>query len=107
MHGNHENNIFWDDLFTGGNTLSYNIKKNKYLNEIQKKAVMHGYGLKAIFEPPMFHINHGSKGWGGGGFADRVNKKSNDIHRAVTFQDTTQNLDTWGFSDIEIEFETL
>ena len=32
----HENNIFWDDLFTGGNTLSYNIKKNKYLNEIQK-----------------------------------------------------------------------
>ena len=33
----HENNIFWDDLFTGGNTLSYNIKKNEYLNNIQKE----------------------------------------------------------------------
>jgi hypothetical protein len=33
---------------------------------VQKKAVMHGFGLKAIYNPPMFHINHGSKGWGGG-----------------------------------------
>ena len=33
----YKNNIFWDDLFTGGNTLSYNIKKNEYLNDIQKK----------------------------------------------------------------------
>tara|TARA_Y100000768_G_scaffold352142_1_gene303510 strand:+ start:557 stop:1153 length:597 start_codon:yes stop_codon:yes gene_type:complete len=32
-----KNNIFWDDLFTGGNTLSYNIKKNEYLNDIQKQ----------------------------------------------------------------------
>ena len=38
----YKNNIFWDDLCTGGNTLSYNIKKNKYLNEIQKK-------LSAVF----------------------------------------------------------
>ena len=32
-----KNNIFWDDLFTDGHTLSYNIKKNEYLNDIQKK----------------------------------------------------------------------
>ena len=32
-----KNNIFWDDLFTDGHTLSYNVKKNKYLNDIQKK----------------------------------------------------------------------
>ena len=55
----------------------------------------------------MFHINHGSKGWGGGGIADGVNKVSNDINRAVTFQEQTQNLDNWGFSDIDIEFEVL
>ena len=66
-----------------------------------------GFGLKAIYDPPMFHINHGSKGWGGGGFAEGINKKANDIHRAITFQETTNNLNTWGFSDIEIEFEVL
>ncbi len=33
----YKNNIFWDDLLTGGNTLSYNIKKSEYLNDIQKK----------------------------------------------------------------------
>ena len=74
---------------------------------VQKKSVKHGFGLKAIFDPPMFHINHGSKGWGGGGFAEGINKKANDIHRAVTYQEKTQNPDTWGFSDIDIEFELI
>ena len=33
----YKNNIFWDDLFTGGHTLSFNIKKSAYLNSLQKK----------------------------------------------------------------------
>jgi hypothetical protein len=74
---------------------------------VQKKSVKHGFNLKAIFNPPMFHINHGSKGWGGGGFAEGINKKANDIHQAVTFQEQTKNPSTWGFSNIEIEYETL
>jgi len=74
---------------------------------VQKKSVKHGFGLKAIYNPPMFHINHGSKGWGGGGIADGINKKANDLHRAITFQEKTENPDTWGFSDIEIEYEVL
>jgi len=74
---------------------------------VQKKAAMHGFGLKAIFEPPMFHINHGSKGWGGGGIADGVNKKMNDQYRAVIYQNKTENPDTWGFSDVEIEYEVF
>jgi len=74
---------------------------------VQKKSIKHGFGLKAIFDPPMFHINHGSKGWGGGGFAEGINKKANDIHRAITFQEKTENLDTWGFSTVDIEFEKL
>ena len=72
---------------------------------VQKKAVMHGFGLKAIYNPPMFHINHGSKGWGGGGIADGINKKSNDQYRAVIYQKQTENNETWGFGDTEIEFE--
>ena len=74
---------------------------------VQKKSIKHGFNLKAIFNPPMFHINHGSKGWGGGGFAEGINKKANDIHQAVTFQEQTKNPITWGFSNIEIEYETL
>jgi len=74
---------------------------------VQKKAVKHGFNLKAVYNPPMFHINHGSKGWGGGGIADGINKKANDQYRAIIYQDKTQNLDTWGFSDIEIEYEII
>jgi hypothetical protein len=74
---------------------------------VQKKAVIHGFKLKAIFDPPMFHINHGSKGWGGGGIADGINKKANDQYRAIINQYKTENLDTWGFSNIDIEFEIL
>jgi hypothetical protein len=69
---------------------------------VQKKAVMHGFGLKALYEPALFHIEHGR---GGGGFLDGINKKTNDPYRAIIHQTTTENLDTWGFGDIEIEYE--
>ncbi len=71
---------------------------------LQKKALMHGYDLKALYSPALFHIDHGP---GGGGFMTGINKKTNDMHRAVTFQHETQNEDTWGFSNIEIEYEVL
>lgn len=74
---------------------------------VQKKAVMHGFELDCAYSPPLFHINHGSKGWGGGGIADGINKKKNDLNQAVTLQQKTNNFDTWGFSDIDIEIETL
>ena len=74
---------------------------------VQKKAKLKGYTLTGQFEPPLFHINHGSKGWGGGGIADGINKKQNDIRRAVINQQESTNPDTWGFSDIDIEYETF
>ena len=94
----------WDEIKGFEEDLIYPLYAD---TNVQKKSVKHGFGLKAIFDPPMFHINHGSKGWGGGGFAEGINKKANDIHRAVTFQEKTENLDTWGFSDIEIEHEII
>ena len=54
----HKNNIFWNDLFTGGNTLSYNIKKNKYLNEIQKKISVVFSKYKENNEAPKFFRTH-------------------------------------------------
>ena len=94
----------WDEIKGFEEDLIYPLYAD---TNVQKKSVKHGFGLKAIFNPPMFHINHGSKGWGGGGFAEGINKKANDIHRAITFQEKTENLPNWGFSDIDIEFETL
>lgn len=71
---------------------------------VQKKAVMHGFELKALYNPALFHINHGK---GGGGFMDGINKKVNDMGRAVIFQHHTQNSSDWGFSNIEIEYESV
>lgn len=69
---------------------------------VQKKAVMHGFGLKALYDPALFHINHGR---GGGGFLDGINKKTNDPYRAIITQEKTLNSDSWGFGDTEIEYE--
>ena len=70
---------------------------------VQKKAAMHGFDLKAIYNPALFHIEHGR---GGGGFLDGINKKTNDPYRAIVWQLETENTDTWGFSDIQIDYET-
>jgi len=74
---------------------------------VQKKAVKHGFGLKAIYHPPMFHIDHGSKGWGGGGTADGIRKMKNSIHRAIDTKELTSNSDNWGFNDMNIECEKI
>lgn len=71
---------------------------------VQKKAVMHGYDLKAVYSPALFHIYHGK---GGGGFLDGINRKVNDMNRAIVNQKETLNRDDWGFSNIDIEFETF
>jgi hypothetical protein len=69
---------------------------------VQKKAAMHGFGLKAIYNPALFHIEHGK---GGGGFLDGINKVTNDPYRAIVYQKETQNTESWGFGNTEIEFE--
>jgi hypothetical protein len=71
---------------------------------VQKKAVMHGLGLKALYSPALFHIEHGK---GGGGFLDGINKKTNDHYRAILYQQETENLESWGFGNTEIEFEVF
>lgn len=91
----------WDDIRGFEEDLIFSLYTD---TNVQKKSVMHGFNLKALYNPALFHIDHGK---GGGGFLTGVNKVTNDPHRAITFQNTTQNSDTWGFSDIEIEFETL
>jgi hypothetical protein len=71
---------------------------------IQKKALIHGFGLKAIYSPALFHIEHGK---GGGGFLDGVNKITNNPYRAITHQKETENGESWGCGNYEIEFEVF
>ncbi len=92
----------WDEIKGFEEELIYSLFTD---TNVQKKAVMHGFNITAIFNPPMFHINHGTKGWGGGGIADGINKKSNDQYRAIINQNKTQNDESWGFNNTEIEYE--
>jgi len=76
---------------------------------IQKKAIIHGYKIEAIYDPPMFHIAHGK---GGGGFMDfdkfgQKNSKYNDYVETIIMQDESENFDSWGFADIDIEYEII
>ena len=71
---------------------------------VQKKAIKHGFDLKAIYSPALFHIYHGK---GGGGFLDGINKKTNDPYRSIIGQEKTQNATTWGFEPVEMEYELL
>ena len=94
----------WDEIKGFEEELIYPLFAD---TNVQKKAVKHGFGLKAIYNPPMFHINHGSKGWGGGGIADGINKKVNDQYRAIIAQEKTQNEISWGLGNTEIEYEII
>lgn len=71
---------------------------------IQKKATAYGFNIEALYNPALFHIDHGR---GGGGFLDGINKKTNDYYRAIIYQEKTENSDSWGFGDTEIEFEVF
>ncbi len=89
----------WDEIRGMEEELIYSLYAD---TNVQKKAVMHGFDLKAIYHPALFHIEHGR---GGGGFLDGINKKTNDQYRAIIYQQKTENSESWGFGDTEIEYE--
>jgi hypothetical protein len=72
-------------------------------SNVQKKATEHSFKINAAFSPALFHINHGR----GGGGLGVSNKKMNDPYRAIIYQKQTENTESWGFGDTEIEFEVF
>jgi len=91
----------WNEIRGFEEDLIYSLYTD---TNVQKKAVMHGFNLKALYNPALFHIDHGK---GGGGFLTGVNKTTNDFYRAIINQKKTENLETWGFNDTEIEYEVF
>jgi hypothetical protein len=82
-------------------------------SNVQKKAVLNNFGLEARFGPALFHIEHGAykinekgekeeaKEWNQGG---NVNKYNDSYKWVETFQ-ISENDESWGLGDTEIEYE--
>jgi hypothetical protein len=83
----------------------------------QKKSVLNGFGLKDLYSPPLFHMEHGAyftKEDGTrtldpnhkGAYTGDT-KAYNDVYNWVEYFTNTYNHDHWGLGEIEIEFETI
>jgi len=70
---------------------------------IQKKSVVYGYGLQAIYDLPLYHMSH--KGMGNDG-SSPSKQKYNDALVWVEWFKETNNTENWGYKNIEIEYET-
>ena len=83
----------------------------------QKKSILNGFGLKDLYSPPLFHMEHGAyftKEDGTrtldpnhkGAYTGDT-KAYNDVYNWVEYFTSTHNHDQWGLGGIEIEFETI
>jgi len=71
---------------------------------VQKKAVLNGYGLEAIYNVPLYHMSH--KGMANDGSSPNK-QKYNDAWDWIEFFEESQNTNNWGLKDVEIEFEII
>jgi len=69
---------------------------------VQKKAVLNGFNLEAYYDLPLYHLSH--KGMGNDG-SSPSKQHYNDVWDWVEWFKESQNNDSWGFGDTEIEFE--
>lgn len=71
---------------------------------VQKKAVLNNFGLKAYYDLPLYHLSHTGMQNDG---SSPTKQHYNDANHWVEFFTQTENPDTWGFSDIDIEHEII
>lgn len=81
---------------------------------VQKKAMIEGFNLMPLFEPPIFHMEHGSyyTKEDGSRIQDKGNymgdnKAYNDVWNYVEFFEKSTNNDNWGLNNINIEYEII
>lgn len=79
---------------------------------IQKKAVLNGFELKAIFDVPLYHMSHTKNTVPQGGDMSTLHEitnnkppKYNDVWDWVEWFKESQNDENWGLANTEIEFE--
>jgi hypothetical protein len=71
---------------------------------VQKKAILNGFNLEAHYDLPLYHLSH--KGMGNDG-SSPSKQHYNDVWDWVEWFKESQNSESWGFGDIEIEFEVF
>jgi hypothetical protein len=86
-------------------------------SNVQKKAVLNGFGLEVLYNPPLFHMEHGAyyTKEDGTRVLDSENKGSyqgdskayNSAWDWVEAFSESYNPEEWGWGDIEIEFEVF
>jgi hypothetical protein len=69
---------------------------------VQKKAVLNGFNIKANFNLPVYHLSHTGMGNDG---SSPSKQHYNDAWEWVENFTQSKNEDNWGLSDIEIEYE--
>jgi len=84
---------------------------------VQKKAVLNDYNLKVLYEPALYHMEHGAYFTKADGtrVQDEENTGAykgeqnayNDAYKWVENFQSTKNMDNWGLRDIDIEVETI
>lgn len=99
----------WKDIKGYEENMYYNCFQD---TNVQKKVVLAGYNLKALLDPPMYHMSHehhlpqlhtnklheNSK---------KKSQKYNDMWEWVEFFEESQNDDDWGLNKTEIEYEVF
>lgn len=80
---------------------------------VQKKSVLYGFNLVPIYDVPLYHMSH--KGMGNDG-SSPSKQYYNDAYQWVEYFNKhdeyehimySYNADTWGYSNVEIEFEVF
>jgi len=71
---------------------------------VQKKAVLNGFGLEAVFTIPLYHMSHAGMENDG---SSPSKQKYNDPWEWVEFFEESQNTSDWGLGNTEIEYEII
>jgi len=71
---------------------------------VQKKAVLNGYGLEAIYDLPLYHLSHRGMGNDGSSPSKQIYNNAWDW---VEWFTESQNNNDWGLGETEIEFEVF
>ena len=71
---------------------------------VQKKAVLNGFGLEAIYNVPLYHMSHTGMGNDG---SSPSKQKYNDPYKWVEYYQTTKNPENWGLEGVNIEYEVI
>ena len=71
---------------------------------VQKKAVLNGFNLEAIYDIPLYHMSHTGMGNDG---SSPSKQKYNDAWDWVEYFKTSKNDDNWGLKGVDIEYEVF